>query len=296
MNLQLLIGPLVGAGIGYITNSIAIKMLFRPLKPVYVFGIKLPFTPGMIPKERERIANTVGQVVGAELINQEALREHLLSQEMYVKLERSIQEWFVKQQHAKHTIREALIQMSSQKTVDGLSCTVKEQMTSIVYEKLMALELGGPLAATACQQIKGNLGALAMFLNDGLIASAEVKLEEIINQMIKEQAQEVIGEVIEREGEALLDTPIEKIANELEESLPKIKYVLLKQYTSMVENQLADMLKSVDLPHIVASKIKSYDLLEMEKLILSIMEKELKAIVWLGALLGGIMGIFMSIF
>ena len=44
--------PLVGAFIGYLTNKIAIKMLFRPLKPWKIMGIRIPMTPGVIPSKR----------------------------------------------------------------------------------------------------------------------------------------------------------------------------------------------------------------------------------------------------
>ncbi len=47
-----IIGALIGAVIGYITNWLAIKMLFRPREAKYIFGMKLPFTPGLIPKEK----------------------------------------------------------------------------------------------------------------------------------------------------------------------------------------------------------------------------------------------------
>ena len=48
--LRLLAGPLIGAVIGYCTNYIAVKMLFRPLYPVKIGNWTLPFTPGIIPR------------------------------------------------------------------------------------------------------------------------------------------------------------------------------------------------------------------------------------------------------
>ena len=45
-----LISALVGAVIGYITNWLAIKMLFKPHNEKRVFGIRIPFTQGIIPK------------------------------------------------------------------------------------------------------------------------------------------------------------------------------------------------------------------------------------------------------
>ncbi|MBU4541424.1 MAG: DUF445 family protein, partial [Firmicutes bacterium] len=56
MDYTFFIGPILGGIIGLITNGIAIRMLFRPLKAIRVFGLTLPFTPGLIPKEKERIA------------------------------------------------------------------------------------------------------------------------------------------------------------------------------------------------------------------------------------------------
>ncbi|MCU0568724.1 MAG: DUF445 family protein, partial [Oculatellaceae cyanobacterium Prado106] len=51
----LLSPPIVGGIIGYFTNDIAIKMLFRPYKALYLGGRKLPFTPGLIPSNQERL-------------------------------------------------------------------------------------------------------------------------------------------------------------------------------------------------------------------------------------------------
>ena len=49
MNYQFIINPLIGAGIGYVTNWIAIKMMFRPTKAIKIGKFTLPFTPGIIP-------------------------------------------------------------------------------------------------------------------------------------------------------------------------------------------------------------------------------------------------------
>ena len=50
MILKMLSAPLLGALIGYITNWLAVKMLFRPREAKYLFGHRIPFTPGVIPK------------------------------------------------------------------------------------------------------------------------------------------------------------------------------------------------------------------------------------------------------
>ena len=42
----LLAPPIAGGVIGYFTNDVAIKMLFRPYRPIYLGKRRLPFTPG----------------------------------------------------------------------------------------------------------------------------------------------------------------------------------------------------------------------------------------------------------
>ncbi len=69
--------PLLGAVIGYVTNAIAIKMLFRPLREVRVFGVRLPFTPGIIPRRRAELADSIGRMVSRELLTEPTLRKRL---------------------------------------------------------------------------------------------------------------------------------------------------------------------------------------------------------------------------
>ncbi|MDA3949728.1 MAG: DUF445 family protein [Spirochaeta sp.] len=67
--------PLLGAGIGYLTNSLAIRMLFRPLSRVKVFGVPLPFTPGVIPRQRRELAESIGTMVSRDLLTPEVFTE-----------------------------------------------------------------------------------------------------------------------------------------------------------------------------------------------------------------------------
>ncbi|WP_020678194.1 DUF445 family protein [Geopsychrobacter electrodiphilus] len=66
--LPYLVPPLLGALIGYVTNYIAIRMLFRPLRAWRIFGIRLPLTPGIIPAKRGELARKMGDMVGDHLL------------------------------------------------------------------------------------------------------------------------------------------------------------------------------------------------------------------------------------
>ncbi|MCL2764863.1 MAG: DUF445 family protein [Treponema sp.] len=75
--LLFIVPPFAGFFIGYVTNVIAIRMLFRPLKEIRIFGIKLPFTPGILPRQRKKLAVSIGAMVERELITPDVLRKRL---------------------------------------------------------------------------------------------------------------------------------------------------------------------------------------------------------------------------
>ncbi|MGG3643573.1 DUF445 domain-containing protein [Bacillus gobiensis] len=70
----------IGAAIGAVTNHLAIKMLFRPYRPIYLFGKRLPFTPGLIPKRRDDLAKQMGLTVVNHLLTPEGLKKRLNSE------------------------------------------------------------------------------------------------------------------------------------------------------------------------------------------------------------------------
>lgn len=60
---------LLGGIIGYVTNDLAIKMLFRPYKPVYIGRFRLPFTPGIVARRQEELSVMLGREVEAQFFN-----------------------------------------------------------------------------------------------------------------------------------------------------------------------------------------------------------------------------------
>lgn len=69
--------PLAGAIIGYFTNWLAIKMLFRPLQPIFLGRFRLPFTPGILPRERSRLTVSIAETVSTEILTTEVFTKRL---------------------------------------------------------------------------------------------------------------------------------------------------------------------------------------------------------------------------
>ncbi len=86
--------PMIGAFIGYLTNRIAIRMLFRPLKPWRIFGVRIPMTPGVIPSKRHELAVNIGEMVGEHLLTSteigDALSKKAFKRHLYKLIEERV--------------------------------------------------------------------------------------------------------------------------------------------------------------------------------------------------------------
>lgn len=131
-----IIAPLLGGVIGYITNDIAIRMLFRPHTAKYLFGVHIPFTPGIIPKEKGRIAEAIGGVISENLMNKEVLERYLLSEEMIAKVRSAAEEFIATQKKSNETLAEFLGHYLSQEEIRSISENVNQSITKQTYEKL----------------------------------------------------------------------------------------------------------------------------------------------------------------
>lgn len=142
MNIQFLIGPVIGLIIGYVTNNIAIKMLFRPLKPVYIGKRRVPFTPGLIPKEKERIAKTIGGVVSTELLDNDTINKTLLSDGIISGITGLVEKLFNKMKLSEKTVREELYQKLDKDLVDNMTEKAEEDIAALIHAKLSKFNSG----------------------------------------------------------------------------------------------------------------------------------------------------------
>ena len=83
MYYQLLVIPVISALIGYITNVVAIKMLFWPRKPINLLFFKLQ---GLLPKRQADIAKSLGELVEDQLLSVDDIFDKLNTPQVQDKL------------------------------------------------------------------------------------------------------------------------------------------------------------------------------------------------------------------
>lgn len=82
---MLLALPVMGALIGWLTNRLAIQMLFRPREGFSIAGLQVQ---GLIPKRRLEIAERVATIVETELLEKHFIRQKLSEFEIASPIER----------------------------------------------------------------------------------------------------------------------------------------------------------------------------------------------------------------
>lgn len=310
--------PLIGGIIGYITNDIAIRMLFRPHTAKYLFGMKIPFTPGIIPKEKGRIAEAIGGAISQNLMNQEVLQRYLLSDDMTLKVRTSIEEFLDTQKHSQESVGDFLRHYLSEDELQGIVSSINANLTSQVHTKLSNSEVGKNVAHIVVENVvdkmkamdpteilsglAGGLGgikaAAATMFGGSILGKffsllrepAENMLANNINGMLQKNGAEIVSNMIGNEAQTFMNTPVATLLEGKDEQIKQIVNTVESVYRTIISEHLPRILESVDIAKIVRERINEMDVNETEKLIFQVMDKELKAIVWLGALLGMIMG------
>ena len=135
--------PIFGALIGYVTNRIAIKMLFRPRTTWHILGIHIPFTPGIIPKSRDEIASNIGQMVARQLLSPEAIREQMDSPA----LQENLKLWV---RHQREALMERPIRLPD-------ATNVQEEASTQLLEDLLAELLPQLARSSVFQQVVSSL-------------------------------------------------------------------------------------------------------------------------------------------
>ena len=313
-----ILAPALGGIIGYITNDIAIRMLFRPHKAKYIIGLHVPLTPGIIPKEKGRIADAIGGVISENLMNKDVLERYLLSDDMVSKVRLSVEEFIETQKHNPETVKEFLGHYLSDDEIATISQNVNESITKQTYTKLSDASVGEKVAHIAIDHVAEKLsidgaqellaglggamrgiGGMAAGLFGGNIVArflgmlrepAEHFLANNINTMLKNNGEDIVSNMVGGEVEGFLNKPVCKLLEGHDDQLKQAVNTVESIYRTIINDHLPKILESIDISKIVRERINEMDVNETEKLIFQVMDKELKAIVWLGALLGLVMG------
>ena len=244
-----IIGALIGAVIGYITNWLAIKMLFRPREAKYIFGMKLPFTPGLIPKEKSRIANKVGETVGTHLLNSDSLSKALKDDKIKSKFNEVAKEKINQVINSNSTLEESLKNTLGENYY-ALKGNMINNIAKTILESIQEEEFKNKLKFYIVDSIKERLNKNPEKIID-FINSNKFR-EVIIKTLEEEKTRDIIGKALLKEVKTL-----EKEDLTIEEVIPENIKPYIEEYVKSQKDTLVDIIKNLLRDDEVSYKIKS---------------------------------------
>lgn len=253
--LAFILPPLAGAIIGYVTNAVAVRMLFRPLKALYIGRWKLPFTPGILPRERGRLADSIGAMVERELLTPAVLAERLNSGGVKEKILRAAGDLVVEKSGEWYpSAVSGLVLSLSRPPVRGI---LEEQGRLFLSKIVLSLNVFQRFFVSAA----------------GYDKTLSEKMPHIIDDFLRLLEETLQKEAVQKKCFDLLKTNLEKAGD-----------------FQVSEEQTAALLDSVDVRALVRDRVNSLDMLTVEGIILDVMAGELKWINLFGGIIGALIG------
>lgn len=291
--IEILAGPAIGAVIGYCTNYIAVKMLFRPLKPVKIGNKTLPFTPGIIPKGQKRMAKALGTAVGEHLLTRQDLEQMLLSDEVKHTVVQSVAGGIQKIQNSEDTLETFLGHYVEKEDYEAMKGNLENFITEKITDGLEKMDVGAIIAQEGAKEVKEKFQGtmVSMFLNDDLIQSIAVPIGNKVGEYIRENGREKIHPLVVGEVAAAESRPVSQWLEAVPMGEEKIRELVADIYEKFVGEKAEELAEKFHVAQVVEDKINEMDVLELEHLLLGIMKKELNAVVNLGAVIGFIIGL-----
>lgn len=284
---SLLFSILMGAIIGFGTNTLAVEMLFRPFTPKYLGKWRLPFTPGLIPKEQGRIAESLGALIEEELFSPEIVSNALNTPEAKISISGWLDRLFDAAAVSEKTPRELLIEtFGADEYVQK-----REDLSAFLCAFLVKKATEAKLGESFARQLSHRTDALLPFLPNGSLEDVYANtLGKLIDRELQKNLPELVQTYVYKEAGTFLGTPLSVTCKRFEQELPQLKTTLMSLIHGAILGALPQLLSSGEIRRLVIDRINSLEPRDLNQLLKGLMKKELAAIEWLGALLGGILG------
>ena len=174
----------------------------------------------------------------------------------------------------------------------GESKTEAPSQKQAVAEKVRQMEFK-PIVAEIGRETLGDLlnhKMVSMLLSEERQDAIYERIAQALHKYLDENGEEMIRGAISQNVKKLENKPIKEIvqAGTSQEGLEHLVVYVVDQ---VAERYGESLMQAVDVSAVVRQKVESMDVAEMERLTLSVCDKELQAVINLGALIGAVIGV-----
>ena len=285
---RFILPPLIGAVIGYFTNMIAVKMLFFPHEAKYIFGRRIPLTPGAIPKGKARLARSAGEIVQNELFTKEDISGKLLTEEV----EKPIIDRVMAILGEDIKVTGAVMLGSSEK-FDAFEKNVIELLTLKIKDAIRRMDIPKTIKQEGTAMIKDQVmesTLLSLVVSDRLIERIMNRVALSMDEFIEAKGTEMIHEITASRIHDLGDRTPLYVLELAGYDRDTVRENITAAYRESVVNAVNSALRRINVAQVVEDKINSMSVEELERGVMQVMKTELNMIVNLGALIGLVIG------
>lgn len=277
-------GPIIGAVIGAFTNFIAIKMLFRPLRPVKLGRFQLPFTPGVIPRHQEALADALADTVYQNFFTNSDIEGIFMTEEMVRRFSEGIF----------HMLEETELSKLTEDANEETRLKVKEAVYQKIHEMLLSSDISGLVAVETEKiirtKVKGGLVS-SLLLNEEVTRRISSFVGKEVEGYVLKNDLEILYPILSGESEKLKGKTIAEILLDSGMDKETVMETLQKGYVSFMTNAKQQIAESFHIREFIHDKIMELDPAEIETLVNRAIKREMNYLVYLGGLLGCIIGI-----
>lgn len=288
--LQIILPIAVGALIGYCTNYIAIKMLFLPRKEWRIGKHRVPFTPGVIPKNKTRLASAVGTAVSEKLLTENDIVESIKKSGVKDDVVNRIAEYVMQDSTSvKEIIAKAETKVDVSEATDRVSDALSEKILG-GFQKIDMKTVISDVAENSFSELLSN-PLVAMLTNGNALDSVYEKIATAIADYINEHGKELLVPMVRQEMDGMLSASLKSNLEQINVDEAYVRKLLENTVDRFIENNAPKLIGYIKIKDIVEEKINQMDVKELEDLVMSVMKNELQAVVNLGAVIGAVIGI-----
>ncbi len=276
----LIITLVMSAIIGIFTNYIAVKMLFRPYKAKYIGKLHIPFTPGIVPRRKGALAKALGRMVSESLVRTEDLKGALLSDEISMTIAKGILSF--------PSIRTSGEALFPEKYEDGRDA-VLNYLTDKILDGILAMNVGEVIANEAAAAVQGfatRNPLVSMFISDTMIAQLSAPIGDKVTAFLEGDGRNKLRLALDEELADIEDKPVSKLVQDT----TAFEKIIVGLYRRLVDKYAHSIASQFHIDAIVEAKVNAMPPEALEELLLSVMKKELTAVIWLGGLIGVLLG------
>ena len=288
----------LGSVSGGVTSWVAVVLIFRPYERT--FGLH-----GAIPKNKARLAKTIGKTVGERLLTSADIVDELRRSGLREAIEAKLADVAV---DALERDRGPLRELLPPAVVGELERLIAEAGpdAAAAYERYVASEAfeeqvrsfvarsrkdvppdetGTELTTERRTGLAGKAAGMAAGLIDDVIVRWALRAAR------SERARSMAVEAVRGAGVALLDRPLGRLGRWLPDDAPRrLVATAAPAVWDQIIEKLPALLETVDIPAMVERKVLGFSTQRVEDLVRGVTQRELNLIVQLGYVLGGAIG------